>query len=64
MQIVAQVLVGVVAALHAYFLVLEMFLWERKPGRQLSGLDAEMVRASAPLAAEEMPDSLTDPTHT
>ncbi|MFG2194763.1 DUF1304 domain-containing protein [Streptomyces sp. NPDC048639] len=53
MQIVAQVLVGVVAALHVYFLVLEMFLWEREPGRQLSGLDAEMARASAPLAANQ-----------
>ncbi|MEU6079902.1 DUF1304 domain-containing protein [Streptomyces sp. NPDC047108] len=53
MHTVAQILIGVVAALHVYFLVLEMFLWERPPGRKLSGLDAETARASAPLAANQ-----------
>lgn len=48
MNTTAQVLVGLVAALHAYILVLEMFLWQRKPGRELSGFDAEMARATAP----------------
>ncbi len=49
----AKVLVGLVAALHAYILVLEMFLWEKKPGRALSGFDAAMARATAPLAANQ-----------
>ncbi|MGP3952033.1 DUF1304 domain-containing protein [Streptomyces sp. 7N604] len=53
MQTVAQVLVGVVAALHAYFLVLEMFLWQRAPGLRLSGMDAGTARATAPLAANQ-----------
>ncbi|MFJ8085465.1 DUF1304 domain-containing protein [Streptomyces sp. NPDC096205] len=53
MATTANVLVGLVAALHAYILVLEMFLWERKPGRALSGFDAEMARATAPLAANQ-----------
>ena len=53
MSVVANVLVGLVAALHLYILVLEMFLWERKPGRGLSGFDAEMARATAPLAANQ-----------
>ncbi|MDI2128426.1 DUF1304 domain-containing protein [Yinghuangia seranimata] len=53
MEITAGVLVGLVAALHAYFLVLEMFLWERRPGRELSGFDAEMAKATAPLAANQ-----------
>ncbi|MFJ7999320.1 DUF1304 domain-containing protein [Streptomyces sp. NPDC096310] len=53
MQTAAHVLVGLVAALHAYILVLEMFLWERAPGRGLSGFDAEMARATAPLAANQ-----------
>ncbi|MET7640944.1 DUF1304 domain-containing protein [Streptomyces sp. NPDC005438] len=53
MEILANVLVGLVAVLHGYILVLEMFLWERKPGRALSGFDAEMARASAPLAANQ-----------
>ncbi|MEU6031860.1 DUF1304 domain-containing protein [Streptomyces tauricus] len=53
MQTLADVLVGLVAALHVYILVLEMFLWERKPGRGLHGFDAEMARATAPLAANQ-----------
>ncbi|MEV6430057.1 DUF1304 domain-containing protein [Nocardia sp. NPDC051463] len=53
MAIIANILVGVVAVLHAYILVLEMFLWEGKPGRELSGFDAEMARATAPLAANQ-----------
>ncbi|MFJ7902037.1 DUF1304 domain-containing protein [Streptomyces sp. NPDC096198] len=53
MEIAAKVLVGLVALLHAYILVLEMFLWERKPGRRLHGLSPEMARATAPLAANQ-----------
>ncbi|MFI5756686.1 DUF1304 domain-containing protein [Streptomyces sp. NPDC051569] len=53
MQIAANVLTGLVAALHVYIMVLEMFLWERKPGRGLSGFDADMARATAPLAANQ-----------
>ncbi|MFD6292864.1 DUF1304 domain-containing protein [Streptomyces sp. NPDC060205] len=53
MQTLANVLVGLVAVLHLYILVLEMFLWERKPGRGLHGFDAEMARATAPLAANQ-----------
>ncbi|MFI5998194.1 DUF1304 domain-containing protein [Streptomyces sp. NPDC051362] len=53
MQTVANVLVGLVAALHAYILVLEMFLWEKKPGLGLHGLDSEMARATVPLAANQ-----------
>ncbi|MCX4985200.1 DUF1304 domain-containing protein [Streptomyces sp. NBC_00572] len=53
METTANVLVGLVAALHAYILVLEMFLWEKKPGRGLSGFDADMARATAPLAANQ-----------
>lgn len=49
----ADVLVGLVAALHVYILVLEMFLWEKKPGRKLSGFDASLARATAPLAANQ-----------
>ncbi|WP_407639423.1 DUF1304 domain-containing protein [Kitasatospora azatica] len=49
----AEILVGLVAALHAYILVLEMFLWEKQPGRKLSGFDADLARATAPLAANQ-----------
>ncbi|WP_424214997.1 DUF1304 domain-containing protein [Streptomyces sp. BI20] len=53
MEIAARVAVGLVALLHLYILVLEMFLWQRGPGRSLSGFDAEMARATAPLAANQ-----------
>ncbi|KPI01919.1 MULTISPECIES: DUF1304 domain-containing protein [unclassified Streptomyces] len=53
MHTVAQVLIGVVAALHVYFLVLEMFLWQRPPGRALSGFDEELARRTAALAANQ-----------
>ncbi|MFD0265778.1 DUF1304 domain-containing protein [Streptomyces sp. NPDC127106] len=53
METTATVLVGLVALLHGYFLVLEMFLWERAPGRELSGFDADLARATAPLAANQ-----------
>ncbi|MER7913688.1 DUF1304 domain-containing protein [Streptomyces sp. NPDC096068] len=53
METTANVLVGLVAALHVYILVLEMFLWEKAPGRGLSGFDAELARATAPLAANQ-----------
>ncbi|MFI9601254.1 DUF1304 domain-containing protein [Streptomyces sp. NPDC052043] len=53
METTANALVALVAALHAYILVLEMFLWEKKPGHSLSGFDADMARATAPLAANQ-----------
>lgn len=53
MNVVAGVLVGVVAALHAYFLVLEMFLWTKPTGRKVFGLDAEFAEASKGLAANQ-----------
>jgi putative membrane protein len=53
MEILANVLVGLVAALHAYILVMEMFLWERKPGRALHGFGPELARATAPMAANQ-----------
>ncbi|MFE2278107.1 DUF1304 domain-containing protein [Streptomyces sp. NPDC059454] len=53
METTANALVALVAVLHAYILVLEMFLWEKSPGRKLSGFDAELARASAPLAANQ-----------
>jgi putative membrane protein len=52
-EIVANVLVGLVAGLHGYILVLEMFLWQKKPGRGLHGFDPGMARATAPMAANQ-----------
>jgi putative membrane protein len=53
MRVVADVLVAVVAALHAYFLVLEMFLWDTPTGRRVFGLDPEFATASKALAANQ-----------
>jgi putative membrane protein len=53
METLADVLVALVAALHVYILVMEMFLWQKKPGRGLHGFDREMARATAPMAANQ-----------
>jgi putative membrane protein len=52
-NIVALVLVGLVAALHAYFLVLEMFLWTAPRTRAAFGTTAEFAEASKALAANQ-----------
>ena len=46
-------LVAVVAVLHAYFLVLEMFLWTRPQGRRVFGLTREFAEATKALAANQ-----------
>lgn len=53
MAVAAIVLVSSVAALQAYFMVLEMFLWNRKPGMRLSGFTAEMALETKALAANQ-----------
>src|SRR5690242_8034431 len=49
----AQVAVALVALLHLYFLVLEMFLWKKPAGRRIFGLTKEFAEASAALAANQ-----------
>ena len=53
MDLLANILVGVVALLHAGFLVLEMFLWKTPTGRRVFGLPPDVTAASAPLAANQ-----------
>ncbi len=53
MDIVAIVLVSLVALLHVYFLVLEMFLWTTPTGRKTFGTDTEFAEASKGLAANQ-----------
>jgi putative membrane protein len=52
-NVAAAVLVGLVAALHLYFLVLEMFLWTTPTGRRVFGLDADFAERSKALAANQ-----------
>ena len=49
----ANVLIGLVALLHAYFLVLEMFFWNKPLGRKAFGLTPEFAEASKTLAANQ-----------
>ena len=53
MRIAATVLIAVVAALHAYFLVLEMFLWRTPFGRRTFRTTPEAAESSAVLAANQ-----------
>src|SRR3954454_579973 len=50
---VAYALTTVVALLHLYFLVLEMFLWTAPTGRRVFGTTAEFALASKTLAANQ-----------
>jgi putative membrane protein len=53
MDLVAKVLVGVVAAIHVYILVLEMFLWRGPRGRAAFGTTPEFAAETATLAANQ-----------
>lgn len=53
MNTVAVVLVALVALLHVYFLVLEMFLWTKPAGRRAFGTTLEFAEASAALARNQ-----------
>jgi putative membrane protein len=53
MILVANILVALVALLHVYFLVLEMFLWNTPYGRRTFQLTAEFSAASKVLAANQ-----------
>ena len=53
MIIISDVLVGLVALIHAYILVLEMFLWNTPYGRRVFGSTPEFSRASRVLASNQ-----------
>lgn len=53
MSLVADVLVLIVAAIHGYILVLEMFLWQTPRGLKSFGIDGEFAARSATLAANQ-----------
>jgi putative membrane protein len=52
-NVVAAFLVGLVAALHLWFLVLEMFLWTKPTGRRVFGTDADFAERTKALAANQ-----------
>ncbi|MEO5884848.1 MAG: DUF1304 domain-containing protein [Candidatus Limnocylindrales bacterium] len=53
MSTLADVLVLVVAAIHVYILILEMFLWQTPRGMRSFGTDAAFAARSATLAANQ-----------
>jgi putative membrane protein len=53
MIFIANFLVAVVAALHVFFLVLEMFLWDKPLGLKIFRNSIEKARDSAALAANQ-----------
>lgn len=53
MSIAADVVVALVALLHLYFLVLEMFLWDKPAGLRAFGHSREAAAASKVLAANQ-----------
>ncbi|MEO8804411.1 MAG: DUF1304 domain-containing protein [Rudaea sp.] len=53
MTLAANILTGIVALLHGYFLVLEMFLWDKPFGRRVFGTTPEFATASKALAANQ-----------
>lgn len=53
MNILSKILVGLVAALHTWFLILEMFLWTQPIGLRTFSMTADVAEASAILAANQ-----------
>jgi putative membrane protein len=52
-ELMANALIGGVALLHLYFLVLEMFFWDKPAGLRAFGQTLEAARASKVLAANQ-----------
>ena len=53
MTIASNLAVALVAFLHLYFLILEMFLWEKPLGLRTFGLTPEFAKSSKTLAANQ-----------
>ncbi len=53
MSLAASILTALVALLHLWFLVLEMFLWTKPKGRRTFGLTAEFAQQTRALAANQ-----------
>ena len=50
---IGSILTSVVALIHCYILVLEMFLWDKPPGMKAFGTTAEFAAVSKVLAANQ-----------
>ena len=52
-MLIASILIGLVAVIHIYILVLEMFLWDTPKGRKVFGTTPEFATESKVLAANQ-----------
>lgn len=50
---IATLLIGLVALIHIYILILEMFLWQKPAGLKAFGLKKEFATQTATLAANQ-----------
>jgi putative membrane protein len=53
MSVAANTLIALIALLHLWFLILEMFLWTKPSGRRAFGLTEEFAQQSKVLAANQ-----------
>lgn len=53
MSVAANIVIALIALLHLWFLILEMFLWTRPSGRRAFGTTAEFAEQSKALAANQ-----------
>jgi putative membrane protein len=53
MSTAANIVIAVIALLHLWFLILEMFLWTRPSGRRAFGTTVEFAEQSKALAANQ-----------
>lgn len=50
---IVRLVIGIVALLHVYFMILEMFLWTKPAGLRAFGLTREQAESSKVLAANQ-----------
>ncbi|HEV2612433.1 MAG TPA: DUF1304 domain-containing protein [Noviherbaspirillum sp.] len=53
MDLLANIVIGLIAVLHIWILVLEMFLWTHPVGRKTFGITAQVAEDSKVLAANQ-----------
>ena len=53
MQTIASIAIALIALLHFYIMILEMFLWHKPKGRKVFGTSREIAEASRVLSANQ-----------
>jgi putative membrane protein len=53
MSTIANIVIAIIALMHLWFLILEMFLWDKPTGRRAFGLTPEFAAQSKVLAANQ-----------